>query len=805
MVSFYRSPLHLIAAILFASTTLSVYSPAQTHAPTTSAKAVPACQASSLQPSAHLTGKVEDLTGAAIPSAAISLHCGDFHNHSLAAADGTYSITLPAGTFKVEVSASGFASTSQLLSVPATGTQQNFKLALGAVSSIVSVTAPGAYVATSATTATKSDTTLLETPQSVSVITVEQMSERAVQTIDQAVQYTPGVGVSTYGNESRFDWLNIRGFDESTYGLFRDNSRWQTGQISGQIDPYLIQEIDVIKGPSSVLYGQNTPGGLINVVTKRPTAETSNELMYNYGSCSRKQVQGDFTGPIDALGHFRYRMTGLFRDSDTQVRYVPDNRRLIAPAFTWAPSDRTTLTVLGDYQHDNTGWGQFLPSQGVLTSNPNGPIPTDTFTGEPGYDFFRRQQWSAGYLFEHHFANKWTIRQTARYSKIAFHGNDVFGGGLAADLRTLTRFDFGNSLDQDLYTADTQALSRFKTKGIEHSVLFGVDYSNSESSIKSGFASAPSIDIYNPVYGATIPALYTYFDTTQPSWQTGLYAQDHLKLGRKVVATFSGREDLTNMKTHDRIASTHVEQSPNKFTGRAAITYISDLGLAPYFSYSTSFLPTAGVDFYGKPYKPTTGEQYEGGVKYQPKHHASFVTASVFNIQQKNVQTPDSSNAMNTIQSGAVRSRGVELEGVASLFSGLDLHASYSYIDEKVTEATDGTVGKRPVLVPDQLFGITGDYTVTRGPLAGLGFGLGERFVGTAEGDAANTLELPSYSLMEASLRYTWHNMQFQVNSTNLLDKIYVPVCTSLSYCNYGSRRNVNGSVRYRWNGWSKK
>jgi len=787
-----------VASLLFSSSLVSAASPA---APS----AEPECRIDRAAPVVRLHGSMKDPTGAAIAGAKALFRCGNLTQQAVAAADGTYLVTIPPGNYTADISASGFGSVSQSVTVGTVNPEQSFTLPIGTVNSIVSVSAPGAYVATSATTATKSAATLIETPQSVSVITTEQMNERNVQTINQAVEFTPGVGVSTYGNESRFDWVNIRGFDESTYGLFRDNSRWQTGQISGQIDPYLIQEIDVIKGPSSVLYGQNTPGGLINVVTKRPGPEPSNELMVSFGSFERKQVQADFTGPFDSKQHFRYRLTGLFRDSDTQVRYVPDDRRMIAPAFTWAPSDRTTLTVLGDYQHDNTGWGQFLPSQGVLTSNPNGRIPTDFFTGEPGYDYFRRQQWSAGYLFEHRFSEAWTIRQTARYSKISFHGNDVFGGGLADDLRTLNRFGFGNSLNQDLYTTDTQAFSRFRTKTLEHSVLFGVDYSKSDSTIVSGFASAPPIDVFNPVYAATIPALFTYYNTNQPSWQTGAYAQDHLKIG-KIVATLSGREDFTNMKTRDRIANTVVEQSPGKFTGRAGITYVSDRGIAPYFSYSTSFLPTAGVNFFGQPFKPTTGEQYEAGVKYQPRHMNSFITASVFNIRQNNVQTIDPGNPLNTLQTGEVRSRGVELEGVASLLEGLDLHASYSYIDEEITKSNDSTLlGKRPTLIPDRLFGLAGDYTLTRGPLAGLGIGLGTRFVGTTAGDSTNTLILPTYTLMEGSLRYTWRNLQFQLSGTNLLDKVYVPVCTSISYCNYGSRRNVIGSVRYRWNAWMKK
>ncbi len=765
-----------------------------------------ACSIPAAHERAELTGTVLDPSGASIAAATITLRCGNFLQQAHTSADGAYSIETSAGTYQIQVEAPGFESITQSVELPPerSGAKTlDFSMRIGAAASIVSVTAPAGYVATSSTTATKTDTPLIETPQSISVITLDQMAARNVQTLNQAVQFTSGVGVQTYGQDTRFDWLNIRGFDQSTYGLFRDNSRWQSGQVEGQIDPYELQEIDVIKGPSSVLYGQNTPGGLVNLVTKRPEAQTSNELVLNLGNFSRRQVQGDFGSPIDGAAHWRYRLLGLYRDSDTQVRYVPDNRRLLASGLTWAPSAQTTLTLLADYQHDLTGWSQFLPSQGTLSDNPYGRIPTEFFTGEPGFDYFKRQQWSAGGLFEHRFNRVWTVRETTRYSKISFHGDDAFGGGLQADLRTLNRYAYSDALTLGLYTSDTQALTQFKTGSVDHSILVGVDYSHASVINYSGFGLAPSIDVFHPVYGQPIGTLAIYQNNNQPSWQTGLYFQDHVKFFRKFVATLSGREDWTNLKTRNLLSNTTSSQSPNQFTGRAGITYLSDFGIAPYFSYSTSFLPTAGVNFYGAPFRPTTGKQYEWGIKYQPKGSDSFITTSLFNIDERNVQTPDPSNPLNSLQTGAVRSRGFEAEGVASLLHGLNLHASYTFLNEKVTNTTDPTqLGKRPTLIPRQLAGISLYYTVTRGEFTGVGAEFGVRYVGTTAGDPQNTLILPGYTLFEASLHYDWKQLRFQAASTNLGDRIYVPICTSIAYCNYGNRRYVLGSIIYHWQNW---
>ena len=760
---------------------------------------VESCRPDPTAPHVDFTGKVSDPTGAPLVRAAVALRCGTFRQDGLTTGDGTFRISAPAGSYLVEVNAPGFEMTAETLQLTKPE-KRDFTLQTGTYSSIITVTEPGGFFAGSSTTATKTDAPLIEIPQSVSVITEDQMESRNVQTVNEAIRYTGSVDVDTYGTETRYDWINIRGFDQSTYGLYRDNSRWQSGQVSGQIDPYLIQEVDVVKGPSSVLYGQNEPGGLVNLVTKRPPSRVLREVVLNYGSFNRRQVEADFGGPLDPEGTLRYRATGLYRKSDTQVHFVPDDRWFIAPGLTWVPSTQTTWTLLADYQHDNTGWSQFLPSQGTFVPNPNGRIPRSIFTGEPGYDFFHRNQWSGGSLFEHRFSDMWTVRNTLRYSSIKYEGNDVFGNGLAPDLRTLSRFGFGNMLDLRLFTMDTNASLHVHSGMVDQSFLFGADYSKSRSLIISGFAFAPSLDIYNPVYGAAVPALFTYYNTRQPISLLGLYVQDHIKIGSKWVATLAGRHDTTDVTTDNRIAGTNIKQSPSKFTGRAGVTYLSDIGLAPYVSYSTSFLPIAGVNVHGEPFKPTEGKQIEGGLKFQPKGSNSFLTADVFQINQTNVQVPDPSNPMNTLQQGEIRARGFEIEAVGNLASTFNYNAAYSHLDQKVTRTTDPeTLGKRPPLAPDHLFSLGGEYTVGNGALTGIGFGAGVRVVGAREGDQKNTIKVPSYTLLDASVRYLWRNTEFLVSGTNLADKTYVAVCTSPSYCNYGVARKVIGTVRYHF------
>jgi iron complex outermembrane recepter protein len=781
---------------------LPVFATAQSSA--TAAKPplsfVESCRPDPSAPRVVLGGKVSDPTGAPLVGASVALRCGNFRLDARTSGDGTYRVTAPAGSYLIEVNAPGFDMDMETVQLTKPD-QRDFTLQTGTYSSIITVSEPGGFFAGSSTTATKEDAPLIEIPQSVSVVTADQLASRNVQTVAEAIRYTGSVDVDTFGDETRFDWINIRGFDQSTYGLYRDNSRWQSGNVSGQIDPYLIQEVDIVKGPSSVLYGQNQPGGLVNLVTKRPPSRALHEVVLNYGSFDRRQVGLDFGGPVGTDdGTLRYRLTGLYRKSDTQVNDIPDNRWFVAPGLTWIPSTQTTWTLLADYQKDDTGWSQFLPAQGTFLPNPNGKIPVSTFVGQPGYDTFPRTQWSGGSLFEHRLSEMWTFRNTLRYSSIKYDGKCVFGGGLANDLRTLSRFGFSNSLDLGLFTMDTNASMHGKTGSAEHSVLVGVDYSKSTTTVVSGFANAPTIDIFHPTYAGTIPDLFIYSNTRQPSSLLGIYAQDRIKIGPRLILTLAGRHDSSDITTEDQLSKTSTKQSPGKFTERVGVTYLSELGLAPYASYSTSFLPVSGVNAAGKPFVPTEGKQVEGGFKFQPKGSNSFVTADVFQITQTNVSVPDPSSPFNSVQQGEIRSRGYEVEAVGNLVSTLNFNAAYSHLNQEVTRTTDATaLGKRPPLAPNGLVSFGAEYTVPNGALTGFGFGAGIRHVGDRAGDAANTIIVPSYTLFDASIRYLWRNTEFQLSGTNLANKTYVAVCESVSYCNYGMARKILATTRFHF------
>ncbi|MDQ3773505.1 MAG: TonB-dependent siderophore receptor [Pseudomonadota bacterium] len=659
------------------------------------------------------------------------------------------------------------------------------------------------YVATQSTTATKTDSPLIETPQSISVITSDRLEAQDADSLSEALRYTPGIQAEPFGFEPRFTFFNIRGFDATTTGLYRDGLQLRNPGFAGSfsLEPYGAERIEVPRGPASVLYGQGSPGGLVNFVSKRPAAKPFAEVEFETGNFNRLQGAFDLSGPITRDGTFLGRLTGLARDSDTQVDFIEDDRVFVAPSFTWRPSGATTLTLLGEYKRDETLSSQALPAAGTLFDNPNGSIPTRRFTGEPDVDRYDREDFSAAYLFEHQASDAWTFRQNARYYSNDLDNVAVFSSGLDGDQRTLNRSLFDGVGELDGFAIDTQAQLEWATGSASHTLLLGLDYQNIETSVLQAFGAAPSIDVFDPVYGAPVPTPPVFNDSDTDQQQIGLYVQDQIKFYEKFVVLLGGRYDWAETETEDNLVNTTTDQGDNELTGRAGLLYLFDNGLAPYASYSESFLPAAGTDASGRPFEPETGRQYEVGVKYQPPGANSFVTLALFELTRENFIQFDPATFLQ-VQTGEVRSRGIELEGVASFDFGLDLIASYAYLDIEITESSNpAEVGQRPMQTAEHTGSLWANYTIQRGSLNGLGLGFGVRYLGSNFGDNLNTIEAPPETLADAAIHYDWNKFRFAVNAKNVFDKEHVATCfvRGVGFCTFGQTRTVTASIGYRW------
>ncbi|WP_456728465.1 TonB-dependent siderophore receptor [Bradyrhizobium sp. USDA 3364] len=667
------------------------------------------------------------------------------------------------------------------------------------------------YVAHRTLTGTKTNTSILEVPQSISVIGREQIRDQGARSVAQAISYTPGV-VTNSPNDTRFESLRIRGFQPLLYldGMQLPYGASQFGQP--KLDLALLERIEVLRGPSSSLYGAVAPGGLVNLVSRLPSATPINSLELladNWG-----KVQGNFdVGGASPKGDLFWRFAGTVHDGGTQVDFVNDFRGAIAPSFTWKPDLDTTFTFLSGYQRDMTGLTlQFYPASGTLLPNPNGRIPLTKFLGEQGFDHFDRTQYWVGYQFEHSFNEVWTVRQNVRYFDLQTNTYAVAGAGalgstaLQPDQTTLNRGVFSFPENANAVTLDNQAEARFSTGPVAHTVLLGADYRYTTSELKFGSATAPPINLYNTVYGASIAMPATTMNTGQRQSQAGLYVQDQIALDRWRL-TLSGRSDWVSTDTLNFLKGTQQSQDDQAFTGRVGLNYVFDSGIAPYIAYATSFQPTLGLTASGAALRPTTAEQAEIGVKYQPFGTNLLLTAALFDMTQQNVVTPDLTATGFSVQTGAARSRGAEFQAQASLTEGLKLVASYAYTDTLTTKSnTPSQLNKHLIIQPMNQAALWADYTFQQGQLAGFGFGGGVRYIGDSYGDLANTISIPSYTLFDAAVHYDLSNLDRRlrgvsvaVNATNLFDKYYVASCTTLNSCFLGSGRAVIGSVRYTW------
>lgn len=765
------------------------------------------CLISPSAPFVDLRIEVSDQTGALIGRAQFEVSCGGTVATGVTGTDGTAMIRLRSGNYTLRSSAPGFAQKTIEVQLPLSAPLL-VKMDVGSATDTVNVSADSGFVPYASNAGSKTNALLIEVPQSISIVSQREMEARGVITVNEALRYTPGIQADEYGVEPRFDWLKIRGFDAQTFGIFRDGMRFNS--LAGKLDPFELESVEILKGPSSVLYGELPPGGLINQVTKRPSPERSTMVEGQFGSYDRRQGAFDTTGSFDHNQVFRYRLLGLIRDSDTQTNFTPDNRRLIAPALTWHPGERTNLTVLADYQHDGSKWSQFLPANGTLyNTNPNGIIPVSTFLGEPDYDKVTRDQGSIAYTGDHLFQDGWNLHSNYRYQYIDFKGQTIVGAGFdGASLTNVSRYLFATPNTNRFNTVDTRALRRFTAGKWEQTVFFGYDYQHINQRATSYYLFGVSdLNVYHPVYGQTIiPTGAPFLNNNSLLQQNGLYAQDQIKYRNRLILTLGGRQDFAKNDITNFIAgASGYSHLDTRFTGRVGVTYLTDSGIAPYFAYSTSFLPNAGTFVYNAstglsttPAVPSDARQIEGGVKLQPRTSNSFVTASIFQINETNVLVADSN--FNEHQDGEVRSRGFELEGVASLSHGLNLHGGYTFTaTDNVNDVTTANIGKWLPQTPRNQFSALADYTQGGGRFAGVGGNFGVRFVGTNAADAANSFFVPNYTLLDASLRFNYRHTLFSVNATNLTDKRYVATCTGLTACYYGYARNVIGTAQYRF------
>ncbi|MBS0232507.1 MAG: TonB-dependent siderophore receptor [Proteobacteria bacterium] len=662
-------------------------------------------------------------------------------------------------------------------------------------------------VAERTTSGSKTDTPIIEIPQGISVVTGEQIRDMGAMSVVEATRYAPGIRSETFGSDTRNDWFLVRGFSAQETGYYLDGLQlFSTAFATWRLEPWGLDRIEIIRGPSSVLYGGGNPGGLINAVSKRPGLGLDNAISTGIDEFGNAYAATDLSGQLGGSGEVFYRLNMLGKTGGTQVDDVDNDRFFIAPSLLWRPNADTSLVVLSSYQRDKTAIQNFLPYVGTAVDAPFGRIPTSLDTNNPDYGSFKREQAMVGYEFEHRVNDAVSLRQNFRYGHLEVDLLGLYGLGYAVPpTSTSGIISRGNFITQpvaDEFNIDNQAEFRFGTGPLFHKVLTGIDYKHYRIADDQGFEFRfADLDVVNPVYPPNpAPPSTRYLLATTTQEQLGVYLQDQVKIEKLTVA-LSGRHDYVSTDRDDKLsAAQSVEVDEGAFTGRAGAIYNFDNGLAPYVSYSTSFNPLVGLNATtGTLLKPETGEGWEGGVKWEPRWLQGRITLSYFDIDRSNVPSTNPLD-FSVRQIGAQNSHGFEYEGIATLMPGLNVISSYTIYDLTTLADTDpAAIGKVPIGIPEQFGGVALDYTLQHGVFRGFGFGAGVRYNGPSYADAANTLPVPSYTLFDLALHYEHDGWRTALNVTNLMDDAYVSSCSGPTACFYGERRKALVSSTYRW------
>lgn len=671
------------------------------------------------------------------------------------------------------------------------------------------------YQVKNSTAGTKTSTPLSETPRSVSVVTRQRIQDQGSQTLTDILGYVPGIFAPPFavGDALAGDLFSIRGYNATDYGygLLKDGLRLQGNRYDTTTEPYGLERTEVFRGPSSILYGENAPGGLVNLVSKRPTETPQGEAKFTYGSNNRRQLSLDVSGPLTDDNRILGRVVMLGRNADTQVDSVPDDRIYIAPSMTFNFDEDTALTLLSSYQRDRTKLLLGYPAAGTLLNNVNGKIGKDQFNGNPNWDDFERETWTLGYEFKHQLNDTWQFRQNSRFmeSRLDRHEtwpNNLNNAGFGSTL-TSTAYDRDNK--SITYSLDNQFEGHFTSGALENTVLLGASYDRTSFNQDWAAGNGGTYNAFNPVFPSGNPRMLATVQNSQLDQQMyGAYGQLQSKYNNWIYL-LGGRQDFVNSQYRNRAGTTSgasdLDGWDHRFSWQTGLMYQFENGISPYVSYSTAFTPVQqSSQPNGELLDPILSEQYEMGLKYEPAGWNTTFSAAVFDLTKTHDVIAGSNGFSRQI--GKSESKGVELEVNSDVTKNLSLTASYTYTDARVTKDSPGSLYEDHQLtgIPRNQASTWATYRFLDGPMSGFRVGGGVRYFDNTFAYTAPTLygklKTGDVTLVDALVGYDIDkHWSVNVNAKNLFDKEYVSGCNNAGRCYWGEERTVLGTVAFRW------
>ncbi|MBE9168793.1 TonB-dependent siderophore receptor [Pleurocapsales cyanobacterium LEGE 06147] len=627
------------------------------------------------------------------------------------------------------------------------------------------------YFVPDATTATKTDTPLRDIPQSIQVIPEQVWRDRRVIRVGDVLQNVSGAH-DRGGYQGFSENFEIRGFPANT---FRDGIRVD-GYIS-YLETANLERIEVLKGPASVLFGDAEPGGLVNLVSKRPLENPFYSVEANIGSYGTYRGTLDFSGPLDPNRTALYRFISFYENAGSFRDFVTNERLFLAPTLTFALTPRTALTLDLTWTDETRTADDGIPAIGNRPAN----LPRNRFLGEP-FQNIESDVVNLGYFLEHQFSDRWSINNLFRAQWVNLKRYYPLFDSLDEETGELSRLSYFSERQDNAFSSQTNVIGRFSTGAINHQLLLGFEYTKiTEDGTFGDFEPYPSINIFDPVYARLRypkSEIENFFRDDNLD-KYGFYLQDQIELLPNLKLLAGGRFDIFRQtRTTQDLGEERqeFEQSDRRFSPRIGLVYQPIEPISLYASYTTSFAPSFGTsrNVGGEPFEPETGRQFEVGVKTELNQNLS-TTLALYDLRKQNivVDDPASPDPDASIQVGEQASRGVELDITGEILPGWNVIAAYAYTDAFISKDTTGLEGQRRDNVPENLASLWTTYEIQKGRLQGLGFGLGVYFVGDRFGDIDNSFVLPSYVRTDAALFYRRNNWRAGLNIRNLFDKTY--------------------------------
>lgn len=654
------------------------------------------------------------------------------------------------------------------------------------------------YRVPNAITATKTDIPIQDIPQSIQVVPRQVLEDQQVTQIGDALRNVSGISSRESSLTPSGDSAIIRGF--ASFDYFYTNGIRNLGAGSAvQLETTNLERVEVLKGPASVLYGLAEPGGLINLVTKLPTAQPFFEVQGTIGNFDFYRPSIDISGPLNTNNTIGYRLNAQYQNSGTFVDFVNVERLFVAPVFSFQLGKDTTLILEGSYLRDSRLIYPGLPAVGSVLSNPLGRLPRSRYLGEPDFGNVTYENFNIGYRLNHKASENLSIRNAFRVEITPVLNRDLIGlGRLRPDNRTVNRNASTTTGVTQTYSFVTDVLGKVNTGSVKHDLLLGFDVRRQNETFELFFG-GDSIDIFNPVYGNRDFGLERGYDATQIRNYLGIYAQDLISFSDNFKVLLGGRFDLAKQQYRGRLEGEEtLSQQDDQFSPRVGVVYQPIPPVSLYASWSRSFFPQGdfgdrNVD--GTPFKPTTGEQFEVGVKTEFLDGKLAATVAAYQITKQNVLTDDPDRPDFRIQVGEQQSKGIEFDIVGEVLPGLRLIANYAFTDAEITRDNRGFQGNQPNNVPRHSGSFWATYQIQQGSLEGLGFGLGVFVTGDRQGDLANTFELPGYARTDASIFYRRDRWKVQLNVKNLFGINYFENAISRNSVSPGAPFTILGTV----------